>query len=77
MSDEILGMTQAEIQAQLDAVNTAITNLLLTSKRYVIGSGASRREFEQSDLPELRELRAELSNALKASNDESGLVMGF
>lgn len=76
MSD-INGMTQAEIEAQLDDVNTAITNLLKTGRRYVIGSGASRREFEQSDLPKLRELRAELSNALKASNDESGLVMGF
>ena len=76
MSD-ILGMTQDEIQAQLDAVNTAITNLLKTGKRQIIQSGSSKREFEQSDLPELRELRAELSNALKASNDESGLVMGF
>ncbi len=70
-------MTEEEITAELALVNTAISNLLKTGKKYEIGSGSSKRVFEMSDLDELRAYRSELTRKLNELDGSSGLVLGF
>ncbi|MCP4392742.1 MAG: hypothetical protein GY804_00460 [Alphaproteobacteria bacterium] len=70
-------MTEEEINAELSLVTLAISNLLKTGRRYVVESAGSRREFEMSDLPELRALRNELTGKLADIQGTSGLVLGF
>ena len=70
-------MTEDEINAELSIVKTAITNLLKTGKKYELGSGASKRVFEMTDLKDLREYRTELNQQLKDVEGTSGMVLGF
>lgn len=70
-------MTEAEITTQLAAVNTAITNLLLTGKEYEVGTGSSKRIFRQAELPELRALRSDLEYKLAEVQGNSGVQLGY
>ena len=69
-------MTEDEILAEIAIVQTAITNISLTGQRYVVGTGASRREFE-ADLNKLRAYKTQLYNDLREVQQTSGLQVGF
>ena len=69
-------MTEDEILAEIAIVQTAITNIMLTGQRYVVGTGSSRREFE-ADLNKLRAYKTQLYNDLREVQQTSGLQVGF
>jgi len=69
-------MTEAELIAEIALVQTAISNVARTGERYVIGTGPSRREFE-NDLGHLRLYLAELKRDLKAAQYDDGVMVGF
>ena len=69
-------MTEAEIIAEIAIVQTAITNIMLTGERYIVGTGSSRREFE-TDLDKLRAYKTSLNNDLREIQTTSGVQIGL
>ena len=72
-----MARTAEEIQADIDDVRTAISNMLKTGKKYKIGSGPSSRETEFTDIASLREYMADLQSELDDVNGTSGILVGF
>jgi hypothetical protein len=70
-------MTEAELEAEIALVTTAISNILKTGQKYEINSGQSKRVFEAADLDKLRNYRTELRIELQSLQGSSGLVLGF
>lgn len=69
-------MTEDEINAEIIIVQTAITNIIQTGERYVIGTGPSRREFE-ADLDKWRNYLNSLKQDLQAAQYNDGVQVGF
>lgn len=72
-------MTESELLAEIQLVSTAISNVLKTGKRYEIGTGASRRIFEFTELGSLRNYRKELQREYDELYSDYGIgsMLGF
>ena len=69
--------TEDEINAELEIVSTAITNIMLTGQKYEIGSGPSKRVFEAANINNLQKYRSSLNRQLKSVQGKSGMQIGF
>ena len=72
-----MAQTAEQIQAKIDAYELAIENILLTGQKYEIGSGASKRTFEATDIEKLENYVSKLYLKLSEVNCTSGTQVGF
>lgn len=72
-----MAKTAAEIEAEIEIVSTAITNILLTGQKYEVGSGPSKRIFEAANINNLTKYRNSLNIQLKGINGTSGMQLGY
>jgi hypothetical protein len=70
-------MTEDEIQAEIDLVNIAISDVLQTGRVYEVKNPASSRKFEGFSLQDLRDHRDSLYNKLDELSGNSGVIIGF